>query len=135
VSGKLVEALVQVAHSQRGMREILQGMALPVFNDFLSDPGNANPNKVRVQPKSAVPLQLVKSIIYSTSAANSTLKLGTRTINIPLAETRSLGPLWLLLHPGDERSLSVPAASAVYLELEGYEIPNTAIGELLFRLQ
>jgi hypothetical protein len=132
---ELNEQLRAVAHSQRGLAELLQGMALPLFDDRNLDTSAANtPTVITVRPKGSAPLQVVRSILYATGAAASTLTLGDRIIPIPLAETRVLAPVWLLLRPNDKRTLSIPGAVNGFLELMGFEVPNTVVSEFVFRL-
>jgi hypothetical protein len=133
---QLAEQMSALAHSQRGLAELLQGMALPVFDDRdIDTSANANPTVITVTPKGRAPLQVVRSIIYSTTTAASTLTLGDRIIPIANAEIRVLAPLWMLLRPADKRQLSIPAAATNgFLELMGYEVPNTVISEFMFRL-
>lgn len=130
---ELIHTLETTAHAQRAMREILQGMALPIFDDYPNpEPNNTS---VSVVPKGSAPLQVVRSVIVSTGGANATLQLGLRKIPIPVAGTSVIAPVWLLLHPADVRKLTIGVATSLYFELMGFEVPNTALAELVFRLQ
>jgi hypothetical protein len=133
---ELTAQLESLAHSQRGLKELLQGLALPVFDDRSIDTsGNANPTIITVKPKGSVPLQVVRSVLYSTPTPLSTLTLGDRTIPIANAEIRVLAPVWMLMRPGDKRTLTIPSAASLgFLELMGFEVPNTVISEFMFRL-
>lgn len=132
---ELADSFRALAHSQRGLAELLQGMALPLFDDHVPDTsGNANPTVITVKPKGSAPLQVVRAVIYSTTAAASTLTLGDRVLPIPNAELRVLSPLWLLLRPSDKRQLSIPATTGGFLGLMGYEVPNTVVSEFVFGL-
>ena len=132
---EMIDQLQVVAHSQRAMREVLQGMQFPLFDDWNPDTSlNANPTIVTVRPKGSAPLQVVRSVLLVTPNANSTLILGSRKIPIPTAGLIVLPDLWLQLHPNDTRQLSIPAAASGYLELMGFEVPNTSLAEFMFRV-